>query len=516
MITAAMRAEMRRLVLVEGWRIETVARRYGVHHSVVRGALRDDAGERPAPTSALDPFKPYIVERLVELPQLTSVRLVEELRARGCTLGVAQLRRYVAQVRAPRPRKAYLRIETDPGEQAQVDWGSFGHMRIGTGQRPLSVFSMVMSWSRALFIDFALDQQMETFLRMHRRALEFFAGPDGRGVPKKIVYDNLKSVVLHHIGSTVQFNPRFLAFAGHYLFEATAAPVRYPEFKGRVEASIKYIRHSFFYGRSFASLDDLRAQAAAWRDQVANERLHATTRERPSQRLLVERSRLRALPERPFDTDLVIPMIVSKEFRVRLDSNTYSVPFEFVGKSVFVRADDRTVRVICDGAEIARHVRSWDRRRHVEDPAHGAKLLERRKAARGIKRKDRLVEMAPAARIYLQEIARRRIRIDHEIEKLLRLVDLYGEADVAAAFAQAVAQKTFGVRYIRALCDQTRFARGQGEPPEPVITGNPLADELVVEPHPMETYDALFERNDQTSTTPDSTPDPREGGDREP
>jgi len=515
MITAAMRAEIRRLVLVEGWRIETVARRYGVHHSVVRRALRDDAGERPTPTSALDPFKPYIVERLVDLPQLTSVRLVDELRSRGCALGVAQLRRYVAQIRPPRPRKAYLRIETDPGEQAQVDWGSFGHMRVGTGQRPLSVFSMVMSWSRALFIDFALDQQMETFLRMHRRALEFFGGPDGRAVPKKIVYDNLKSVVLHHVGSTVQFNPRFLAFAGHYLFEATAAPVRYPEFKGRVEASIKYIRHSFFYGRSFTSLDDLRAQAAAWRDQVANERLHATTRERPSQRLLVERPRLRTLPERPFDTDLVIPMIVSKEFRVRLDTNTYSVPFEFVGKSVFVRADDRTVRVICDGAEIARHTRSWDRRRHVEDPAHAQKLLDRRKGARGLKRKDRLAELAPAARVYLQEIARRRIRLDHEIDKLLRLVDLYGEADVAAAFAQAVAQKTFGARYVRALCDQARFARGQGEPPEPVITGNPLADDLVVEPHPMETYDALFERKHQVTPTPDPNPDPESGGDRE-
>src|SRR5215831_9565419 len=111
MITAAMRAEMRRLVLVEGWRIETVARRYGVHHSVVRRALRDDAGERAAATSALDPFKPYIVERLVELPQLTSSRLVDELRARGYTLGVAQVRRYVAQVRPPRRRKAYLRIE---------------------------------------------------------------------------------------------------------------------------------------------------------------------------------------------------------------------------------------------------------------------------------------------------------------------------------------------------------------------------------------------------------------------
>src|SRR5262249_60081574 len=282
-------------------------------------------------------------------------------RARGYTLGVAQVRRYVAQVRPTRRRKAYLRIETDPGQQAQVDWGSFRHMRVGTGQRPLSVFSMVMSWSRALFIDFAFDQQMETFLRMHRRALEFFGG-----VPKQIVYDNLKSVVLHHIGSTVQFNPRFLALAGHYLFEATAAPVRYPEFKGRVEASIKYIRQSFFYGRAFASLDDLRAQAQAWRDQTANQRLHATTRERPSQRLLVERPRLRALPERPFDTDLVIPMIVSQEARVRLDTNTYSTPPDFVGKSVFLRADDRTVRVVCDGVEIARHARSWDRRRHIE------------------------------------------------------------------------------------------------------------------------------------------------------
>jgi transposase-like protein len=104
MITAAMRAEMRRLVLVEGWQIKTVARRYGIHHSVVRRALRDDAGERAAPTSDLDPFKPYIVERLVELPQLTSIRLVEELRSRGCALGIAQLRRYVAQIRPPRLR----------------------------------------------------------------------------------------------------------------------------------------------------------------------------------------------------------------------------------------------------------------------------------------------------------------------------------------------------------------------------------------------------------------------------
>src|ERR1019366_2238228 len=118
-----------------------------------------------------------------------------------------------------------------------------------------------------IFIDFSLDQRLETFLAMHRRALDFFGG-----IPKHILYDNLKSVVLHHVGQTVQFNPRFLDFAGHYLFETRAAPVRYPEAKGRVESSIKYIRHSFFYGRTFASLADLRDQARSWRDQTANDR----------------------------------------------------------------------------------------------------------------------------------------------------------------------------------------------------------------------------------------------------
>jgi transposase len=496
-ITADMRAEMRRLVLRDGLKIQTVARRFGVHHGTVRRALREDAPDaKPKAPGALDPFKPYIVKRLTELPELTAIRLLDELRPRGYEKSLTLLRYYVAEVRQPRARKVYLRVEPDPGEQAQVDWGSFGHFRVGAAQRPLSVFSMVMSWSRALFIDFSLDQKMETFVRMHRRALEFFGG-----VPKKILYDNLKSVVLHHVGSVVQFNPRFLAFAGHYLFSPVAAPVRYPEAKGRVEASIKYIRSSFFYGRSFVSLADLRQQAATWRDRVANERLHATTRRRPSDLLLVERPRLRALPDRPFDTDVVLPLIVSKEARVRFDTNTYSVPPDAVGKTVHLRADDHTVRVLLDGKLIAEHARSWDRRRHVEDPAHTERLIERRKGARVPSRRNRLFAICPAARLYLQEIARRKIRLDTEYEKLFRLVDRYGETEVAGAIEKAVAARTVGARFVRTLCDQARFARGLGEPPEPVLTGNPTADDLVVEPHDMETYDALFDR--KTSDHPD-------------
>jgi transposase len=492
MIPPEIRAEMRRLVLGEGWRIETAARRFGVHHSTVRRALQSEpAPELAAQARVLDPFKPYIVRRLIELPELTSTRLLRELRERGYQHGIAVVRRYVAKLRAPKSRKAYLRVELEPGEQAQVDWGSFGHLRIGSSQRPLSAFSMVLSWSRALYIDFALDQRMETFCQMHRRALEFFGG-----VPKRILYDNLKTVVLHHIGSTVQFNPRFLAFAGHYLFEPTAAPVRYPEAKGRVEASIKYLRQSFFYGRSFSTLADVRQQVASWRDEVANARLHATTRERPCDRLLLERARLRALPPHPFDTALVLPTIVSKEARVRLDSNSYSVPPQYVGKTVHLRADDTTLAVLFEGEQVAAHPRCWERQRLVENPAHVEQLLERRQAALAPKRKERLANLSPTARLYLQEVARSRLNLENEVRKLMRLLAQYGEAELVDGMTQALTHRTLGARYVRALMDQARFARGLAEPPEPIVTGNAVADNLCVEPHPMESYDALFDTPD--------------------
>lgn len=487
-MTPELRAQVRRLVLAEGFKVETVARRFGIHHSTVRRALLEEVAELgPGVKGIMDPFKAYVVDRLIDHPELTSTRLLKEIRERGYPGGVAQLRRFVFQVRRPRSAKGYLRVEVEPGEQAQVDWGSFGQLRIGRSVRPLSAFAMVLSWSRALFVDFALDQRMETFWAMHRRALEFFGG-----IPRRILYDNLKSVVLHHLGATVQFNPRFMALAGHYLFEPVAAPVRYPEAKGRVESAIKYIRHSFFYGRSFASIADIRQQAARWCAETANARIHATTRERPSERLIIERTRLRPLPERPFDCDFVETAIVSKECRVLLDSNTYSVPADLVGKTIELRASDATVRILFNGEEVAAHSRCWERRRAIEKPEHLAKLLERRPGAHLSRSRDRIANLCPEAPLYLREAARTRKSLTAEVEKLTRLLVRYGPTELAGGIAAALKHRTFGARFVQTLMDQARFARGQSEPEEPVLTGNSLADTLVVEPHPMESYDALF------------------------
>ena len=220
--------------------------------------------------------------------------------------------------------------------------------------------------------------------------------------------------------------------------------------------------------------------------------LFRSTRARPAELLLQERPRLHALPTHPFNTDVVFAVVVSKEARVRLDTNSYSVPPEYVGKTVHLRADDVSVRVIHEQVEVARHARSWGRHQAIEDASHLEKLLERRKSAQGPKRKDRLAAMSPACRQYMHEIARSRLNLENEVRKLTRLIAEYDAVDVAAAMAQALALRTFGAKYVRALVDQARFARGLGQPPEPVVTGNAAADAVDVQPHPMESYDDLI------------------------
>src|SRR5690606_11832711 len=151
-----------------------------------------------------------------------------------------------------RRSEAYLRLSTVAGEQAQVDWADFGTLEVAGGQRRLSSFVMVLPYSRGAYARFTLDQRMDSFLRAHEEAFEAFGG-----VPRQILYDNLKSVVLERVGPHVRFHDQLLAFAGHYHFvPRPCAPYR-PNEKGGVERFIQYLRRSFFEVRRFVDLDDL-------------------------------------------------------------------------------------------------------------------------------------------------------------------------------------------------------------------------------------------------------------------
>lgn len=216
MIPPAKSAEIRRLFFAEHWRIGTIASELGVHPDTVRRVINSDAfapRPRQVRSTLLDPYKEFIAQTLEKHPRLRATRLYEMLTPRGYAGSVIQLRRYVKTVRPRGKREAFLRLETLPGEQGQVDWSSFGKLTVGGATRMLSCFVLVLSCSRAMFARFFLSQTTDCFLQGHVEAFEALGG-----VPRILLYDNLKSVVVERDGDLMRLNRRILELAGHYHF----------------------------------------------------------------------------------------------------------------------------------------------------------------------------------------------------------------------------------------------------------------------------------------------------------
>ena len=325
MIPREVDAEIRRLFFAEHWRVHTIAEALSVHQDTVRHAIEQDRFVRTGPPirpSQLDPYKPFITATLEQYPRLRATRLFAMIGDRGYRGSVVQLRRYVRTVRPQARAEAYLRLETLPGEQAQVDWGNFGAFQVGRARRQLSCFVLVLSWSRAMYARFALDQTLESFLRGHVEAFEALDG-----IPREILYDNLKSVVLERIGEHIRFHPRILDLAGHYHFAPKPCAIARGNEKGRVERKVSFLRHSFFAARPFSSVADLNAQLARWIAEVAHARPVPGRLEQPvAAALAEEQPRLLPLPEHAFSCDLVRPVASGKTPYVRFDANDYSIP----------------------------------------------------------------------------------------------------------------------------------------------------------------------------------------------
>ena len=233
MISPETHALILRYYYAEHWTVGTIARQLALHHSVVRRVLAADASPPLASLARaqrIDPYLPFLTETLQTFPGLTATRLYQMVRERGYRGSVSHFRRVIRRHRPRRAPEAYLRLRTLPGEQAQCDWGSFGHMTIGRAKRPLMAFVMVLSYSRQIFLRFSLDARMENFLRGHLGAFAAWGG-----IPRVILYDNLKSAVLERHEKAIRFHPTLLALAGHYRFEPRPVAVARGNEKGRVE-----------------------------------------------------------------------------------------------------------------------------------------------------------------------------------------------------------------------------------------------------------------------------------------
>jgi transposase len=489
MITPAQHAEIRRLYYGEHWRVGTIAAQLGVHHDTVRAAIADTQAVRRGACRAtqLDPYLPFVRETLAHYPRLRATRLFEMVRSRGFGGSVVQLRRAVRLLRPPLNPTIYRRLQTLMAEEAQVDWGAFGSIRIGRGTRPLSGFVMVLSYSRAVSALFTLDQTLESFLRGHVDALQTWGGS-----ARTLVYDNLKSAVLERQGSAIRFHPRLLELAGHYHFAPRPCTPGRGNEKGKIERQIQYLRHAFFAARTFTDVDDLNAQFRRWRDEVAHQRPHPDHRDQTvAQVFAQEQPRLLPLPAHPFATDVLRAVASGKTPYVRFDRNDYSIPHTHVRRPVTLLASATLVRIVAGAVEIARHARSYDTGQTIDDLAHLEGLLAATRQANPSTGRDRLRLAVPAIATLFERLAARGETLRAPTVRLLALLDDYGAPELAAAVTRALERDALGAGAIAHILETRRRQRGQKPPVSLALPDRPGVRDLDVTPHPLESYDAL-------------------------
>jgi transposase len=490
MIDKSLEADILRLHHAEKWPIGTIAAQLHVHHTTVQRVL-GQAGLDPelvSPRASIaDPFLDLVVTTLERYPTLCASRLFQMAKERGYPGGPDHFRRIVARIRPKPKHEAFLRLRTLIGEQAQADWGAFGKLQIGQALRALWAFVMVLSWSRQIFVRFYLSAAMPSFVRGHVDAFGFF-----KGVPRVILYDNLKSAVLERAAHAIHFNTRLLELSQYYHFEPRPVAVARGNEKGRVERAIRYIRDSFFAARTFRDIDDLNQQAFVWMTSVAGDRRCPEDRTRQVRDAFAEeQQKLLALPQEAFPTDEIVTVEVGKTPYARFDLNDYSVPHTYVRRSLSVAASLESVRIIDGTTVIATHERSWNRGQQLEDPSHIEVLVDFKRQASRHRGLDRLSAAASSSSRLLAMAAERGANIGNITSRLLVLLDQVGSTELEVAIGQAIERGLPTVGAVRQVLDRRLTERGLPPPVSVHTSHNERAARVSVKNHALSTYDHL-------------------------
>jgi transposase len=424
---------------------------------------------------------PVIRDLLRETPEMKAPAVLERLRPLGYTGGVSILRDQVRKLRPGGQREAYLTLDFLPGKAVQVDWADFGFALPGCPRR-VSAFVMALCYSRYLYIEFTLSQSMGSFLRCLERGIRFYGG-----TTVVDIFDNMKTVVQDPKNQI--FNPRFLQYAAARGFAGVACNPGKGNEKGRVERPIGFIRERFWPGRRFGDLLDLNVQATTWRDDFANNRVHEVTGKVPS---LVfeheERALLKPALATPFDTDEVLAASVTKSYRVTFDRNRYSVPSRLVGQSVLVRGSDDRVSIFLGPKQVASHARCWGVGEDVRHESHDEGVLAQKPRAAAGRLPGGLDGLGQVGLRYFKIFAAGSRSIQREAERLVLLVELFGESATAAAMDEVMSTGHVGAEYVEFVM---RHKKGLKPAPSPLRLGDPELDSLAFREPDLAVYDQL-------------------------
>ena len=416
------------------------------------------AAKKPK-VSKLDAYCEMTDSLLEEHPFIQAPVVLQRLQENGFDGQITIVRDYLRKRREKvlKNRQVFIRFESAPGRQMQVDWGHFDALSYGATKRKLYALAVVESYSRMLYVQFTHSQRQEVLHQALLNAFRFFGTS-----PEEIVVDNMLTAVTERWGRLIRFNDAFLDFLRPFKITPVACNIRSPQEKGKIERSIQYIRQNFWPARTFADLMDVQNQVNQWRDTVANVRIHQTTGEKPQDRFA--KIIPRPLPEGLPDCRETETVLVHKDFAVIFDGNQYTAPPWTVGKHLTLKADFNTITLYHLQKQVTAHFRSWERKQRIELPSHREQVKKLQNKLWRQRDIALLSSLCPEAVDYLSAIAEARQPVQKTAAILLTLKDKYGEEALVCAVRKAIAHKAYGAEYIRNILHQESTPKKQHLP----------------------------------------------------
>lgn len=429
----------------------------GCHRNTVRNIGKEDpVKEKVSRNKSAHPLDRHreLIESWLE-KKISLTRIHEELQKEyNYPLGYDSIRRYIKS-RKIKPNPVYTVLNTEPGEEAQVDFGYLGRVLDEYGKnRKAYVFAMIMSYSRKKYFEVVFDQKVETFIQCHINALGYFGG-----VPKLIKIDNLKAAILEASFYEPKYQREYAAFAGYYGFISFPCKARHPEVKGKVESGIKYVKGNFMAGRKFKNHQDLEQQLQGWQENICNQRVHGTTRKIPAKIFLKEeQNKLKSLPQKAWEIYRIEKRSVKSNCHIFVGKNYYSVPYKYVGETVIVKISSRMVRIYYKGEEVRRHslVVGVGQYKTIEEDYPEWKRISETEYQR--KQEERMKDIGESAHDYFKEIMKRYpYHWGGKINGIVQLSRRYGKEAVNLSCQRAADFEVYSYRSIANICRKGLF-----------------------------------------------------------
>jgi transposase len=397
------------------------------------------------PKSVLDPFREDILALLARYPDITAVRLHQELNTRGFKGAYSTVRDYVRPFRLPE-RKPILRFETGPAVQAQMDYSPYDIDFTAEGRRRVYAFSYILAYSRRQYVHFVESQDFATTVREHIRAFTHLGG-----LAAHCLYDNMKVVVTGRDGAQPIYNTRFLAFATYYGFQPVACRPFRPETKGKVERPFWHLETNLLNARSFTGLNHLNEITAWWLANVSDVRQHRTTGKPPLELHQHELPYLIPLPDKIYDTAKVLYRTVNSEGYVSYLQNFYSVPWQRIGQLLPVRITANELIVYGpEIVEIARHelLAAGETGENRTNKSHrpGPDLRRKQELLR-----QRFQELGRESAGFFDQLVRTRRYGKDEAQRILALLATYRQEDLRLALERASRYRAFSLSAVERI-----------------------------------------------------------------